>query len=171
MRHSTTRIKGHQALLAPRLVAAIGFAMALGPAALVAGCKSTPEQRREAAVERRAEAVEDLRTYLRDDVKDPGRSREGLALLDEIEALISQVDMHRTAFEADIAKLHRDHATDDVALLERVDAFRNAREPLRAQALATRKKMRGVLTAEEWTGYAKRELSLVIASRSQGGFR
>jgi hypothetical protein len=149
-----------------RIGVALGLALGLGPVTLilVPGCKSTPE-------ERRAAALDDLRAYLRDSVNDPARSRDALALLDEIDRLTGEVEELRSGFHADIATLNRDHATEDAALLARAEKFRQEREPLRAQAIAKRMAMRGVLTADEWSGYADRELSLLKASRDKGGVR
>lgn len=146
---------------------ALGLALSLGLAATIAagpGCKSAPEERRGAA-------LDDLHSFLREAVTDPVRSRDALALLDAIEHLTSEVERLRSAFEVDMATLNRDHATEDASLVARFAAFRQQRDPLRAQAIAKREEMRALLTAEEWSGYAKRELSLVLASRAQGGAR
>jgi hypothetical protein len=149
-----------------RIVVALGLALGLVSVILIvaSGCKSTPEERRMAA-------LGDLRAYLRGHVKDPARSLEAQALLDEIDRLAGELEKLRSGFRADIATLQRDHAAEDAALLSRAEKFRREREPLRAQATAARTAMRRVLTAGEWPGYADSELALLKASRDQGGVR
>jgi GTP cyclohydrolase III len=140
------------------IVAAIACGLLLG------GCTTTPEQRRESA-------LEDIQSYLREGVEDPARSRDAIALLTKIEALVAQVERLREGLHADIAALNREHTTEDTALLAKVEAFRQAREPLRNEAIEKRRRMRALLTDDEWSGYARRELALSMASRAQRGSR
>jgi hypothetical protein len=118
----------------------------------VAGCAREPKP---TALESASEALGNLRTAVMREVKDPQRAQQGIALVDEVERLLTEAHADLKAHNARIRVLNADYDATQ-------DAFRAAFQDFNAKQRAHQRRVveinqraKLLLTGDEWETLGK----------------
>lgn len=132
----------------------------VGLVLLAAGCSGGSGHNPEKA----KEAVEEMRDYAREKVKDPARSEKLVALVDGYEKQIGALNAQLQAFLGELQALNADYDAPRERFEKLAGDFLAARTPLQAAVLDTVMAMKAASTPEEWKGMAKLEEDALQAS-------
>ena len=143
----------------PRFVVTLGLAALLLPALAVwAGSKEDQDP------------AGKLRAGIQDVVADPARASKMLAAVDEIEAVIGELNRMIADERASLRALLLDHGSSRAAVDASLAEFNAKHESLARRCLTAHAALKAEAAAEEWKKLRKLELEMMTfaASRSLG---
>ncbi len=141
--------------LSRSLAAVVGAALLLGAGVAGAGSGGGEDP-----------AVE-LRAGIRDTVKDQDRAARMLATVDEIEALVGELDRLVGEERAAIGGLLRDHGSSRAAVDASLEVFNGQREALALRVLTAHAALKAEATPAEWKKLRKLEMDMVMAAATK----
>jgi hypothetical protein len=123
-----------------------------------------------AGSEEKSDPVASLRSGINDVVADPARASKMLAAVDEIEAVIGEVNGLIADERASLRALLLDHGSSRAAVDASLAEFNAKHETLARRCLTAHCALKAEATAEEWKKLRKLELEMMTfaASRSLG---
>ena len=140
----------------PSLFAALALCVLLG---LTYGC-STFGKKEEAKFEPGIEWVEDMQGRVAENIEDPDKKTAMLALIDQIEKDLLEVDRVVRKLYADLSTLNDNYNASPDEYRKVISEFEADHKEVRDRIIDSRFKMRDLLTPEEWkklTDYSKRK--------------
>jgi hypothetical protein len=107
-----------------------------------------------------SEWIEDMRERVADEIEDPGKKTEMLAVVDQLEKDLWELDRIVQKLYADLGTLTKDYNAIPEAFHKAIAEFEADRQVIRDRIINSRFKMRDLSTPEEWeelTDYSKRK--------------
>jgi hypothetical protein len=144
--------------LSRSLAVLVGAALLLSVALAYAGSKEEPDP------------AGQLRAGIKETVADPARAAKMLASVDEIEALVGELNSLIAEERASLGTLLRDFGSSRAAVDTSLEKFNSKREALALQVLATHVAFKAEATEAEWKKLRKLEMEMVMfaATRALG---
>ncbi|MBW1752761.1 MAG: hypothetical protein JRJ46_06585 [Deltaproteobacteria bacterium] len=130
----------------PSLFAVLALCVLLG---LTYGC-STFGKKDEAKFKPGNEWIEDMRGRVAENIKDPGKKTRILALVDQAEKDLLELDRVVQQFYADIGALNDNYNASPDEYRKVISEFEADQNEVRGRIIDIRFKMRDLSTAEEW---------------------
>lgn len=146
------------ARLARCLATLLGAAALLVVAPSCAGTKQAPDPAAE------------LRIGIQETIADPARASSMLAAVDEIEAVVDDLDRLLADERTTLTALVRDHGSTRAELERSLAEFNSRRESLALRVLTAHAALKAEATAAEWKRLRKLEMNMITfgAAKSLG---
>ena len=119
---------------------------------LPAGCSQKPKP---STLETAKGVFNDLRTGVRDEIKDPAKAAEVAVLVDQFEHLVIEGNEARTAHEAALRSLSANYDATEEDFKAVFREFNAKKKTRQGRIVAILMKARALTTAEEWKALAK----------------
>jgi len=116
---------------------------------LASGC-STFGKKEKAEFEPGTEWIEDMRARVIENIEDPGKKTQMLALVDQTEEDLLEVDRLMLKLYADLSKLGENYNATPEEFQTVITEFEAHRNEVRDRVIENRFKMRDMSTPEEW---------------------
>jgi arsenate reductase-like glutaredoxin family protein len=130
----------------PSLFAVLALCVLLG---LVSGC-SIFGKKEKAEFEPGSEWVEDTRDEINENVKDPDRKADLLALVSQVEKDFGEMDRVSQKLYADLESLSDNYNSSPEEFRKTISEFEASRKEVRDRIVDSRFKLRDLSTPEEW---------------------
>jgi hypothetical protein len=131
------------------LLAVLMLCSAIGFTVITLGC-SKIRKKEKAEFEAGKEWLEDMRDRIEKKISDPDKNRAMLALVDQAERDLRELDQAVLGFYRDLARVDSDYNSTRQDLQRVFDEWNAKRREFRDRFMETNFKMREMVTPEEW---------------------